>query len=160
MKDMEFDNKAEIDLLYDHLNIKANLLYAFIISYADYIFESRDYGTGEKFGMLVVHILTQIDDNPGITASELAKFWNRTKGAISQYVKILEQKDLIRREKDESNARIIHLYTTPKGAQLALKHKIFDINNLMRMNTGLLNECTPGEVDTFFKVLQVYQKLL
>lgn len=157
---MEFDNKAEIDQIYSQLNVKANLLYAFIIAYSDYIFEARDYGTGQKYGMLTVHILTQIDDNPGITASDLAKFWNRTKGAISQYVKNLEANELIRREKDASNARIIHLYSTEKGARLALMHKIYDINNLMRMNTGLLDRCTPEEVDTFFKVLQVYQELL
>ncbi|MBU5625478.1 MarR family transcriptional regulator [Oscillibacter sp. MSJ-2] len=156
---MTFDNKAEIDRIYAQLSPKADLLYAFVITYSNYIFEPRDYGTGEKLGMLAVHNLTQIDDCPGITASELAKSWNRTKGAISQNIKVLESKGLIYRKKDENNARSHLLYTTQAGARLALAHKIYDNNDIMQTQAALLKSCTIEEVNAFYKVLQAYFEL-
>lgn len=156
---MTFDNKSEIDQIYERLSPKADLLYAFIMTYSKYIFEPRDYGTGEKLGMLAVHNLTQIDDQPGITANELAKYWNRTKGAISQNVNLLEKKGLIYRVKNKDNARLIHLYTTEKGAHLALMHKIYDNNDIMETQAALLRSCTIEEVDAFYKVLQAYYNL-
>lgn len=50
------------------------------------ITDARDYGVGEKFHSVEVHILSYIAEKPGITVTELAYDWNRTKGH-SQIIK-------------------------------------------------------------------------
>lgn len=40
---------------------------------------------------------------------------NRTKGAVSQNVKKLEQKELLTRYRCEADGRLIHLYATEEG---------------------------------------------
>lgn len=64
-------------------------MYDFILTYSNYYSSRRDYGVGEKLTMLEVHYLTDIYDNPGITVTEIAKIWNRSKSAISQTVRKL-----------------------------------------------------------------------
>ena len=50
----------------------------------------QDYGTGEEYTSVEVHTLKHIADNPGITVTELARDYAKTKGAISQILKKLE----------------------------------------------------------------------
>ncbi|MEL7648627.1 MAG: hypothetical protein AAGU76_11075 [Sedimentibacter sp.] len=70
----EYNNKSEIDRIYSQLSPRANELYHFILSYYDYMNQPRDYdGSGELVSMVEIHLLTIIDDNPGITVSQLAK---------------------------------------------------------------------------------------
>ncbi len=85
-----------------------------------------DYGTGELYTFVEVHTVTLIEDNPGITGSEIAERNCRTKGAVSQILSKLESKDLIRRERDPNNGRRSHLYVTEKGLALSRKHKEYD----------------------------------
>ena len=157
---MIMNSKKEIDSLYAQFSKRADLLYTFVTKYSNYIYEPRDYGSGEKMGMLMIHNLTQIDDQPGITVGELATYWNRTKGAISQNIKVLEAKELIYRVVDDKDARVVHLYTTEKGSKLAMAHKVYDINAIIEKQTALLNTCTPEEIDAFYKVLGAYYDLV
>ena len=86
----------------------------------------KDYGTGEFYTSVEVHTVSLIEDNPGITATEIAERNGRTKGAVSQVLGRLEEKGLIRKEKDSHNARRSCLYVTPLGLELSQKHKSFD----------------------------------
>ena len=54
-----------------------------------------DYGTGTKYTSVEVHMLKYIIDHPGKTVTELSREWDRTKPAISQMLKRMEQKGLI-----------------------------------------------------------------
>ncbi|WP_260399874.1 helix-turn-helix domain-containing protein [Peribacillus simplex] len=49
--------------------------------------------------MVEVHTLTVIEENPGITVTEVALEWNRTKGPVSQIITKLEKRSLIIRKK-------------------------------------------------------------
>ena len=90
MKDS--DNLVDIKDKYNELNTKASIIYKFVTTYSDYIKKPHDYGTGEIISMVEVHILTIIEENPGITVTEVALGWNRTKGAISQTISKLEKR--------------------------------------------------------------------
>lgn len=155
----KFDNKGEIDRVYAQLSPRADLLYSFVTLYAAYINELRDYGTGMLINMVEVHTLTMIADRPGITVSELSVMWSRTKGAVSQNVTKLEHKGLVTRVRDESNAKIVHIYATPEGERLSTAHKLYDNMDVMQTQRDLLENCTIEEVDAFFKVLQSYIRL-
>ena len=157
---MEFDNKSEIERVFAQLSPRADELYRFVIQYDSYINEPRDYGTGLVISMVEVHTLTMIQDEPGITVSRLAEKWARTKGAVSQNIAKLEDKKLIYREKDQNDNKIVHLYVTPEGERLSIAHKLFDNMDIMETKRLLLQECTSEEIDTFYKVLHCYLKLL
>ena len=92
----------------------------------DYYKELRDYGTGELYTSTEVHMVTRIEENPGITASRIAEDSLRTKSAVSQMIAKLEAKGLVYREKDPNNGKQHFLYVTEKGNQLSLCHKSYD----------------------------------
>lgn len=46
-------------------------VYKFVKLYNDYVNMPKDYGNGCKINMLGIHIMTAIEEHPGITASEL-----------------------------------------------------------------------------------------
>ena len=47
----------------------------------------HDYGTGEVYTSVEVHTLKHIADHHGITVTELARDYGKTKGAVSQILK-------------------------------------------------------------------------
>lgn len=94
----------------------------------EYSKELHDYGTGELYTSTEVHLVTRIEENPGITAKRIAEDTFRTKSAVSQMLTKLEGKGLIRREKDPDNGKQYFLYVTPKGAHLSQCHKAYDEN--------------------------------
>ena len=93
---------------------------------ASYYTDLHDYGTGELYTSAEVHMITRIEENPGITATRIAEITNRTKSAVSQMISKLEGKGLIQREKDPNNGKQYFLYVTPKGRHLSLCHKAYD----------------------------------
>ena len=92
----------------------------------DYYKAQRDYGTSELYTSTEVHMVTRIEENPGITASRIAEDTLRTKSAVSQMIAKLEAKGLVYREKDPNNGKQNFLYVTEKGSQLSLYHKSYD----------------------------------
>ena len=154
------NNKDDIQNKYNELNSKANIIYKFVTTYSDYIKKPRDYGTGDIINMVEVHILTIIEENPGITATEVALGWNRTKGAISQTIAKLENKGLILRKKEETNAKNIHLYATEQVKRLSQAHKAYDIEELTVANEILSEDFTAEEIDIFYKIMNKYTNLL
>ena len=91
---------------YKKLNGIMESMYDFILAYSNYYSVRRDYGSGEKFTMIEIHILTEIYDNSGITVTELAEKWCRTSSAISQTVRKLMKWGLINRVGNENNGKI------------------------------------------------------
>jgi len=150
------DYPENINRQYATLSERADLLYSFVEKYNDYINGTRDYGTGLMISMVEVHMLTMIYDNPGTTVSDLAGVWNRTKSAVSQNITKLKKKGLIFGERDENNAKIIHLYVTDEGETLTMAHKSYDISDLKKTQDALAEKCTTEEIKSFYKVLDIY----
>ena len=139
---------------------KADLLYEFILKYYDLMQEPTDYGTGEKLNMLEVHLLTHIDEHPGVTVSELAKLWGRTKGAISQQIKKLEEKKYITKSKDPSNGKQTLLHATTQGNIISEAHRRYDTQDILLTLNALLKHCTLEEIDTFYKVTKHFLDII
>lgn len=153
-------SKQSIDQDYAKLSRNANQLYEFVMLYHDYIYQARDYGNGDLIRMVEVHTLTMIEDSPGITISELAELWGRTKGTVSVNVTALEKKGYIYRQNEDNNAKVVHLYVTDKGASLSTIHKLYDNVDILQTQAALFKTCTPKELDCFYKVLSSYLKML
>lgn len=153
------ENITNIELIHTMEN-KVNNVYKFVKLYNDYISRSRDYGFNEKLNMLSIHILTDIDENPSITVTELASKWYRTKGSISQVIKFLEKNNYIIKKNNEVNKKIYHLYTTEKGNNASNMHKKYDFNNINKTLQKLLKDCSEEEICSFYKVIDSYIKIL
>lgn len=134
---------------------KAELLYRFVLMYYNFCLKTQDYGCEDKVTMIEAHTVTMVNDHPGITISQLAAHYNRTTSAVSQLVTKLEKKGLLTR-KMVSNLKNIHLYTTSAGDSLSQTHKYYDSYEVNNTLDTLLEQCTPEEVESFFKVLQEY----
>ncbi len=93
---------------------------------SNYYAELHDYGTGELYTSTEVHLVTRIEENPGLTATKIAEDTYRTKSAVSQMITKLESKGLIYRERDPNNGKQQFLYVTPKGSHLSQCHKAYD----------------------------------
>mgnify|MGYP000930056678 CR=1 FL=1 len=144
---------------YNTLSASADELYQFVVRYAEYINQAKDYGNGILISMVEVHTLTMIDNNPGVTVSNLAKMWNRTKGTVSLNVKKLEKRGLIYRRLENGNKKTVHLYCTESGKELSMLHMQYDIQNIEQTQKQLLVNCSANEVEAFYKVLHHYNKL-
>lgn len=113
-----------------------------------------DYGAGELYTPVEVHTVTRIEENPGITVTEIAEQTARTKGAVSQIVAKLEAKNLIRREKDPQNARKACLYVTETGAYLSRCHKAFDERNMGAALERSINQFGLESVENFIRIIE------
>lgn len=153
-------SKQMIDEAYARMNLRADRLYQFVMYYHDYIYSARDYGNGDTIKMVEVHTLSMIESNPGISVSELAQMWNRTKGTVSVNVSALEKKGYIYRQKENGNAKVIHLYPTQKGIELSTLHKAYDTAESAQIQAALLRRFSAEEIDTFYKIIGTYLDLM
>ena len=92
----------------------------------DYYKELHDYGTGELYTSTEVHMVTRIEENPGITAARIAESTYRTKSAVSQMLSKLEAKGLIYKERDPCNGKQQLLFVTDRGKHLSRCHRAYD----------------------------------
>ena len=153
-------NPALSEELFHKMTEHTNQVYKFVKIYNDYANAPRDYGTGEKVNMLSVHIMSDIEEHPGITVTELAEEWVRTKGSISQVIKYLDENGYIIKNKEGNNNKNVHLYPTSKGVELSLAHKMYDARNLKNTLDFFTQYCTEEELTAFYKVLGYYTMLL
>lgn len=149
-----------IDQAYQALNDRHNVIYEFVMRYNDYIYAGHDYGNGHPLSMIEVHTLTYIQDHPGTTVTELTNYWHKTKGAVSQIVSHLEDLGLVEKTKKRENGKNVYLYITEAGFRISCSHKLYDILDITKTLSKVQRECTPAEIDTFYKVLSVYYKVI
>lgn len=123
---MQNENKLELIK-----NLNDTLLLHYLVS-QDYESQGRDYGLNEfsncniRLHSIEIHLLSAINDHPGISAQELAQMFFRSKGAISQRLKVLSGYKLITKETSPDNHRVSLLYTTELGKIACENHKKYD----------------------------------
>jgi len=132
----------------------SDLFYQFASLYKDSDKILNDYGTGEMYTALEVHTVSRIEDNPGITVTEIAEQTARTKGAVSQIITKLENKGLVRREKDPENPRRVCLYVTHQGLELSRCHKKFDDINMGLILERWISLFGYDAVEKHFQIMQ------
>lgn len=155
-----FPDSGMIDETFHALNERHNNIYQFVIHYNDYIVSVHDYGEGIPLTMIEAHTLTYIEENPGTTITELARYWGKTKGALSQTVSRLTDKGLVDKTKTADNAKNVRLYATETGIRLSKAHKLYDTVDIAKTMGELRKECTIDEIEAFYKVISVYNKVI
>jgi DNA-binding MarR family transcriptional regulator len=110
--------------------------------------------------MTEVHTLIDILENPGLTSSELGKMNNKTRGAVCQIIGKLEKSECIIKQQSSTNGKKIQLFLTDKGKMIAEEHLTYDIKALTGTLNKLLAECSVDEINSFYKVLGIYNEIL
>jgi DNA-binding MarR family transcriptional regulator len=132
----------------------SDLIHDFTMVFYDRYNRRHDYGTGELYLPVEMHILETIYQNPGITVSQVALLRNRTKSAISQTVKKLEKRGLVMRTTQGNNRRNISLWATDEGKRLTKMHIAYDNERFDSVFGQLPKYHTTEELNNFFSVME------
>lgn len=159
-RNVEDLSDEELSQLYEKYDEFNQIVYNFVLTYYNYIYREKDYGTGDKLKMIEVHIVSDIADTPGITAQDLAKKWDRTPAFISKTLRILEDLGYVEQKINPKNRRFNILSLSEKGKHLDLLHKKFDIESIRTTNKALLEHFTMEEIVKFRQFLVRYGKLI
>ncbi len=139
---------------------KSNLINDYVTRISDRNNRRKDYGTGELYTAVEAHLLLRIYQSPGTTVTDLANETGRTKSAISQVVKKLEQYQLINRAPQNNGKRKSALWVTPKGKHLCLAHIKYDSERTEKFLNEISKYFTSEQMDAFFKIMEVHYLLL
>lgn len=115
-----------------------------------------DYGTGELYTSVEMHMLKYIIDHPGKNVTNLSLEWDKTKAAISQMLKKMEQKDLIYYKPAPDSYKKQLYYATAKGRELHKAHTDYDTRVFGKTIDLLRETCSDEEINLCFHVLQEY----
>lgn len=98
----------------------------------------------EQFGTLRI-----VSEDGKITQSEIAEILAKGRPTVNRALGALEKKGLIVRESDRDDRRIKPIRLTGKG------QKLLDnvVPKAKQFNDAVKARLTPGEIDTFFRVL-------
>ena len=91
---------------------------------------SLSFGTGVAMYRREIHTIQAIGKNPGVNITSLAEHMGVTKGAISQIIKKLTKKGLVRKTYAPGNAKEVILELTDLGLIGFHNHKKFHMQAL------------------------------
>lgn len=97
-----------------------------------------DYGIGKNLYHSERHMLDTIGENPAMNISELAHDQGVTKGAVSQIVKKLEEKQVVQRYKQAENDKEVFIELTELGENIYKKHKKVNEESIITLHEELL----------------------
>lgn len=154
------DTNHSISTVQRIFNEKSDLIFRFVTIQNNYYNLPKNYGEEASLTSVEINTLKSIADNPGITVTELAAADDKTKGAVSQIVKKLEQRGYVFRKRCPIDGKRALLHVNEEGRRLSLLHKKHTLNDIKNTMDHLLEKCEVAEVDAFFKVIEIYISIL
>lgn len=97
-----------------------------------------------------IHTIDAIGCGKGILMSELAASLNVTKGAVTQIVKRLEKKELVKRSPHPKDSRSVLVSLKEKGISACEAHQELQLDFYKQLRTKL----TPEEIEVFEKAIE------
>lgn len=144
-----------------HRAHRPGMMYDFVTVCSAMTAIPRAYEPGMTLTMTEASTVAEIAEHPGITAAGLCKKWNRTRGALSQLLKKLEQKGFVCRVRAKENDRALLLYPTVKGMELNARMARVEKRYHEQMSAELrARGCTEADMDTFYRVTACYTDVL
>ncbi len=96
-----------------------------------------EFVPGIKVSHVDAHLLALMSSNPLKKVSELAELFGVTKGAISQQIKKMEKRDLLKRVRHNDNFREVFIELTENGKTAVESHYKFHDLIFSNFSTGL-----------------------
>ena len=132
----------------------------FTLMFNGFMMRKRSYGGGEKLTLVELMLLLTISESKGIFATEIAKKWRKTKGAISQILKKLETKGLIDKQRDSHDAKMYGLFLTERGRQIIEEFDQQDTVESPVILEKMREEFTEEQINNFYCVMRKYTEIL
>ena len=132
----------------------------FTLMFNGFMMRKRSYGGGEKLTLVELMLLLTISESEGIFATEIAKKWRKTKGAISQILKKLETKGLSDKQRDSHDAKMYGLFLTERGRQIIEEFDQQDTVESPVILEKMREEFTEEQINNFYCVMRKYTEIL
>ncbi len=142
------------------VNHKAGGLYDFLMITSGILNGIEMTSHGQSLTILEMRIIMLVNENPGITATDLCKRWNRSRGAISQMLKKIEEKGFVYREKGGHGGRLSGIYATDWGVEATNEFTVRDFQDNTHIMKHIMEECSEDELRAFYKVMDCYCRVL
>lgn len=143
-----------------NIHHKTGSLYDFIMVAGGMLNAIRMRANGFELTMVEIRTIMMIEENPGITATQLCHNWNRSRGAVSQILKKIEQKGFIYKERCKGNDKVYRLYAADEGVEVVNAFVSLDFKDTTNLTRALLETCTEEELRAFYKVIDRYRQVL
>jgi DNA-binding MarR family transcriptional regulator len=114
-----------------------------------------DYGVGFPLSSAEIHTIEAVGKNPGINLTELAGRMVVTKGAMSQTLRRLEKRGLLRREKRAGNRKEVIPALTKLGRAAFQGHERFHL----AMDQQMMGELENMSQSQYRFLREVFAKL-
>lgn len=121
--------------------------------------KKRTYGTDQALSGTEIHVLDEIGRHPGIGVKVLAEKKGVTEGAVSQLVKKLIKKDLIRKEVSKESDAKVCLFLTQNGKICYGEHKNYHEQANQKWY-GLFDELSEKEYQCIQDILRKAEKII
>ncbi len=105
----------------------------------------KDYGTGDLLYFTELHTITVVAKNKEVNLTQLAEIMGVTKGAISQTIRKLVNKNLIIKS-NINNRKEVNLRLSEKGMIVLRSQESFQ-NEIFTFAGTLYNSALPGDRD-------------
>ena len=109
---------------------------------------SLSFGTGVLMYRREIHTIQAIGRNPGINVTALAEYMGVTKGAVSQIIKKLNKKGLVRKTHATGNAKEAILELTDLGWIGFHNHEKFHMDTL-----AIARECFGNQLENKLEMI-------
>ena len=103
-------------------------------------------------------LLLEVVRQPGITVNELARLAHVPKSHVSVVMARLVELDLVRKEADESDSRLVRLHMTPEGRRRTKSWRAANRRTLMRTLQPLSDDQLAVIVGGLHQLLAVLQR--
>jgi len=110
--------------------------------------KTQTYGTKVPIHHAEIHMVSAIAQNPGIHVRGLAEYFSYSSASVSEIIRKLEKKNLVRKETDSKNLSRLSLYLTKKGELAHEEHQKYH-RMLEAMMEEELNDLTDEQIDCF-----------
>lgn len=110
-------------------------------------------GLGSAVSITEIHIIEKIGDMAPVRMSEVAAACGVTLATLTVACDKLQAKDLVRRERDESDRRVVKVTLTDKGRAVYEYHKAFHD----RMVNAVMDSLTPEQAAVLAQSLEKLQ---
>ena len=111
---------------------------------------------GEDISVTEIHIIEKIGDDEPKRMSQVSRDLGVTMATLTVACDKLEYKELVNRERDNKDKRVVNVSLTPKGRAVYECHKKFH----ERMVSAALADFTPEETEILAQSLLKLQKFL
>lgn len=118
----------------------------------------RNFGTDTALHLSEIHLIELIGDHADLCVSEIAREKEVTKGAVSQTLRKLEEKEFIRKGTDPENRTRVVVSLTQKGRTAYAEHKKYH-ERIAKKVLSCVQGLTDQEVDALVDFLSRLEQL-